>query len=286
VVVLAILAALVQTRPQAVARGPQPLPHRIISLVPSVTEMLFAIGAGPDVVGVSSFDHYPPEAETRTNVGGLLDPDFERTLTLRPDLVVVYGTQSSLADRLSRAGIPIFPYQHAGLPDITVTLRQVGARVGRKEAGDRLAADIERQLSEIRERTRPLAKPRTMIVFEREVGTLRGMFASGGVGFLHDMLVVAGGVNVFADVRKQSLQVTTEIALAKAPDVILELHSGPGWTPARIVQERRVWQTLPSIPAVRTGRIYLLTDELMSIPGPRVVDAVRAMARVLHPGRF
>jgi iron complex transport system substrate-binding protein len=261
-------------------------PHRIISLVPSVTEMLFAIGAGPDVVGVSSFDHYPPEAETRTNVGGLLDPDFERILTLRPDLVVVYGTQSSLTDRLSRAGIPIFPYQHAGLPDITATLREIGARIGRAEASNRLARDIERQLSEIRERTRPLAKPKTMIVFEREAGTLRGMFASGGVGFLHDMLVVAGGTNVFADIAKQSLQVTTEVALSKAPEVILELHSGPGWTPARISQERQIWRALPSVPAVRTGRIYLLTDELMSIPGPRVVQAVRAMAQALHPGQF
>lgn len=272
--------------PQPATRSPQSAPHRVISLIPSVTEMLFAIGAGQDVVGVSSFDHYPPDVESRAKVGGLLDPDFERILSLRPDLVVVYGTQSGLVERLNRAGIPIFPYQHAGLADITSTLRQIGARVGRADAANRLAAGIERRIAEIQENTRGLQKPKTMMVFEREAGTLRGMFGSGGVGFLHDMLGVAGGVNVFADVPRQSLQITTEIALASAPDAILEIHSGPGWTPARVSRERDVWRALPSIPAVRSGRIYLLTEELMSIPGPRVPDAILAMAKALHPGKF
>jgi iron complex transport system substrate-binding protein len=248
--------------------------------------MLFAIGAGPSVVGVSSFDHYPPEAESRTKVGGLLDPDFERILSLRPDLVVVYGSQGALADRLARAGIPIFPYRHSELTDITATLREIGARVDRAAAANRLAADIERRIADIREQTRALDHPTTMVVIEREAGTLRGMFASGGFGFLHDMLLAAGGQDVFDDIRRESVQVTTELALARAPDVILEIHSGPGWTSDRIARERAVWQVLPSIPAVRAGRIYLLTGEMMSIPGPRVPDAILEIAKVLHPGRF
>jgi iron complex transport system substrate-binding protein len=286
VLIIAVLLARSPARAQRAVAGPPTVPHRIISLIPSVTEMLFAIGAGQDVIGVSSFDHFPPAVESRVKVGGLLDPDFERILSLRPDLVVVYGTQSSLIDRLNRAGIAIFPYQHAGLADITQTLRQVGARTGRADPADRLASTIERRIEEIRERMRALPQPRTMIVFEREAGTLRGMFASGGVGFLHDMLVAAGGTDVFADVPRQSLQVTTEIALAKAPEVIVEIHSGPGWTADRISRERDVWRGLPSVPAVRTGRIYLLTDELMSIPGPRVVQAIEAIAKVLHPNGF
>jgi iron complex transport system substrate-binding protein len=285
--VVAILLARSPAGAQGAARGAQSAaPHRIISLIPSVTEMLFAIGAGEDVIGVSSFDHFPPAAESRVKVGGLLDPDFERILSLRPDLVVVYGTQSSLIDRLNRAGIAIFPYQHAGLADITQTLRQVGARTGRADAAGRLASTIEQRIDDIRARTRALPHPRTMVVFEREAGTLRGMFASGGVGFLHDMLIAAGGIDVFADVPRQSLQVTTEIALAKAPEVIVEIHSGPGWTANRISRERDVWRVLPSVPAVRTGRIYLLTDELMSIPGPRVVQAIEAIAKALHPNAF
>src|SRR5262245_19751928 len=126
---------------------------RIVSLIPSVTEMLFAIGAGDTVVGVSNFDHYPAAVETRTKVGGLLDPDFERILSLRPDLVVVYGTQSGLIERLQRARVPIYNYEHAGLADITETLRKIGARVGRQREAVGLAADIERRLADLRART-------------------------------------------------------------------------------------------------------------------------------------
>lgn len=263
-----------------------PPPARIISLVPSVTEMLFAIGAGNLVVGVSNFDHYPPEVERRTRVGGLLDPDFERILTLRPDLVIVYGTQSGLLERLGRARIPVFNYQHAALADITQTLRQLGDRIGRRDAAAALAGDIERRIADIRRRTNGLKKPRTMIIFEREPGTLRGMYGSAGFGFLHDMLDAAGGIDVFADVRRQSLQVTAEMALARAPDVIIEIYSGPGWNAERVRREPEVWQGLPSLPAVRSGRIYVLADEVMSIPGPRVPQAILALAKLLHPDVF
>jgi iron complex transport system substrate-binding protein len=125
-----------------------------------------------------------------------------------------------------------------------------------------------------------------MIVFDREAGSLQGMYASGGVGFLHDMLGVAGGVNVFADVPRQSIQVSSELALTRAPEVILELHSGDPWTPDHVAREQAVWRKLPSLPAVRSGRIAMLVGDKMAIPGPRVVEAIQAMARVLHPGVF
>ena len=271
--------------PQAPSPTPQ-APSRIISLIPAVTEMLFAIGAGEAVVGVSSFDRYPPEARERPSVGGLIDPDFERILALRPDLVAAYGTQADLIQRLERARVPVFPYQHAGLPDITVTLRRLGERVGRKAQADRLADEIEGRLASLRARTSGRPKPRTMLVFEREPGTLRGMYTSGNVGFLADMLAIAGGENAFADVNRQSLQITAELVLARAPEVIVELRSQPGWTADRLARERDVWRALSAVPAVRTKRIYILTDEMISIPGPRVADATLALARVLHPDVF
>lgn len=261
-------------------------PQRIISLIPAVTEMLFAIGAGDRVVGVSTFDHYPAEAEQRANVGGLVDPNFERILSLRPDLVIVYGTQGDLISRLNQVHVPMFNYQHAGLADITVTLRAIGERVGRREAAETLAARIEAAIAETRARVAGRPRPRAMIVFDREAGSLQGMYASGGVGFLHDMLGVAGGVNVFADVPRQSIQVSSELALARAPDVIMELHWGDAWTPDHIAREQAVWQKLPSLPAVRTGRITMLIGDKWSVPGPRVVESIQAMAKALHPELF
>jgi iron complex transport system substrate-binding protein len=287
---LALLAGLIAI-PHAAGRAAQAVsggraPGRVISLVPSVTEMLFAIGDGDAVVGVSSFDHYPPEVERKARVGGLLDPDFERILSLRPDLVIAYGTQDELIGRLDRAGIPTFRYEHAGLADITRTLRQIGERTGHAAPAERLATDIERRLRDLAARTASRPRLKTMLVFEREPGSLRGIYASGGVGFLHDMLIVAGGDDVFADVKRQNVQVTTELALARMPDVILEVRTGPEWTPERIASERRAWRVLSSVPAVKSDRIYILTDEMLSVPGPRVADATVTIAKVLHPELF
>src|SRR5436190_5010869 len=112
--------------------------------------MLFAIGAGPQVAGVSSYDRFPPETLAKPKVGALLDPDFERILSLRPDLVVVYGTQTDLIARLDRAHVPLFKYEHAGLADITSTIRKIGERVARATAGNALADRLEREFEEIR----------------------------------------------------------------------------------------------------------------------------------------
>src|SRR3954454_20884870 len=114
-------------------------PQRIISLIPPVTETLFAVGAGPQVVAVSSFDNYPPEATRLQRVGALLDPDVERILSLRPDLVVVYASQVDLCAQLERAHIPTYVYSHAGLADVTSTIREVGARVGHGAVAAQLA---------------------------------------------------------------------------------------------------------------------------------------------------
>jgi iron complex transport system substrate-binding protein len=245
--------------------------------------MLFAMGAADQVVGVSSYDRYPPEVASRERVGALLDPNIERILALKPDLVIVYGTQQEFISRLGRAGIPIFEYQHAGLADITVTMRQLGQRVGRAQASERLAAQVERDIATIRQQVAGRPRPRTAIIFDREPGSLRGMYASAGTGFMHDMLEAAGGADVFADQKKQSLQLSAETLLARAPEVIIEVQTTDTWSPERIAQELSVWKALSAVPAVRTGRIHILADERLSVPGPRVAEAIGLLSRLLHP---
>ena len=259
--------------------------RRIVSIVPAVTEMLFAIGAGDAVVGVSSFDHYPPAVESRTRVGALVDPDFERILSLRPDLVIVYGTQNDLVARLGRANVPVFNYEHAGLADITSTLRKLGYRIGRSADARREADRIERGLDDVRQRASGQPRPKTALIFERDAGSLRGMFASAGIGFLHDMLEVAGGADAFGDVQRQSLQLSVEALLARAPEVILELRPDEGWPADRLAREREVWKALGSVPAVRNNRVYILADQRVLVPGPRVVEGVALMYAALHPDK-
>jgi iron complex transport system substrate-binding protein len=256
-------------------------PQRIISLVPAVTEMLFVIGAGPRVVAVSSFDRRP-ETAGLPQVGALLDPDLERILSLTPDLVIVYGTQQDLKVQLARAGAPMFEYEHKGLPDITQTIRTLGARVGAGEESARVAGGIERRLEAVRRSTRGRARPRTLLVFGREPGALRGIYASGGVGFLHDLLELAGGANVFADIRRQSVQATTELILTRAPEVVVELHYAGSLTPDQLAREASVWNTLASVPAVRNRRVHLLVGDELVVPGPRIANAAERLARALR----
>lgn len=267
----------------AISLQAQTRPQRIVSIIPSTTEMLFAMGAGPRVIGVGNFDRYPPEALTRAKVGGLIDPDVERIISLKPDLVVVYGTQTDLRTQLDRARIPMFLYEHAGLPDITATIRELGARIGSAQESNALADRIEADIADVRRRVAGRPRPRTLLVFGRDGETLRGIYASGAIGFLHDMLDAAGGTNVFADVQRQSIQTTSELAVARAPDVIVEIGVDTASASGRNLG---AWDSLPSIPAVRNKRIYQLRGDGMMNPGPRISASVRRMAEVLHPEAF
>jgi len=261
------------------------VPQRIISLVPALTEMLFAIGAGPQVVGVSSYDTFPPEAATRPRVGALLDPDVERIFSLSPDLVFTYGSQNDLRRQLERAAIPTFDYRHAGLADVLTTLQTLGKVTGHDAEAGRLAADIARRLDAVKARTAAAVPPRTLLVFGREPGSLRNMYVSGGKGFLHDMLTVAGGANVFADVTRESVQATTELILARAPDVIIEVREGPALSDADARGRIADWQRLGAVPAVKARRVHIVSGTGLVVPGPRVAAAVERFAGVLHPSR-
>lgn len=257
-------------------------PQRIVSLVPALTEMLFAVGAGPQVVAVSSYDREPPEVERLLRVGALLDPDLERILSLAPDLVVIYGSQDDLRARLARAGIPVFAYRHGGLAHTLETMRTLAVRVGRAAQGEAAAAALEARLAAVRARVAGRPRPRTLLVFGRERGALRQIWVSGGRGFLHDALEVAGGTNVFADVDRESVQATTELVLARAPEVIVELRTGEDLDGPARAREAAVWQRLASVPAVRAGRIHILSGRGLTVPGPRIADTVERLAHALH----
>ena len=258
-------------------------PQRIVSIIPAVTEMIFAMGDGGRIVGVSSYDRFPPEASRLPRVGALLDPNVERILSLKPDLVVIYNTQVELKQRLERAGIAAYSYEHRGLADITSTIRAIGTRIGSSARADRLAGEIERSIASIRASVAARPRPRTLLVFEREGGSLRNIYATGGTGFLHDMLQAAGGDDVFSDIKQQSVQATSELMLARRPEVIIELRYGDSVKTADIPREMAAWNALASLPAVRNRRVHVLIGDEFVVPGPRVVDAVRRLAQTLHP---
>lgn len=261
----------------------QPRPQRIISLVPALTEMLYAIGAGPQVIAVSSYDEFPPEVKALPRVGALLDPDTERIIALKPDLVVTYGSQVDLQAQMKRAGLATFDYRHGGLAHILVTIAQLGARTGHAAGAGQVVRTIEARLAAVRARVAGKRRPKTLLVFSREPKTLRNMYVSGGRGFLHDMLEIAGGDNVFTGIGRESVQVSTETILAQAPEVIIELRPEdiPEGQPMR--NELASWAPLASVPAVRNRRVHFIAGHAVTVPGPRIAESVERMARALHP---
>jgi iron complex transport system substrate-binding protein len=260
----------------------QPLPRRIVSLVPALTEMVFAIGAGDRVIAVSSYDEDPPEVKKLPRVGALIDPDVERIIAMRADLVLLYGSQTDLMMQLTRASIPFYEYRHGGLAAVPTTVRDIGRRLGQSERAEQVAGSIEQRLDALRRKSATLPKPRVLLVFARERGSLRNIYASGGRGFLHDMLEAAGGSNVFADIQAESVQASSEMILARQPEAILEIRA-LAMTPQRDDElDLHAWRSLTSIPAVRDNRLHILAGRSLVVPGPKVAEGAEEMFRALH----
>ena len=258
-------------------------PKRIISLVPNVTEILFAIGAGPQVVAVSTYDVEPPEVRSLPTVGALVDPDTERIIAMKPDLVVTYGSQADLQTQLKAARIPYFDYRHGGLDHIMVTMRALGERTGHAEQADKVARGLQASIDAVRKRVAGKPRQKVLLVFGREPGSLRNIYASGGRGFLHDMLEAAGGDDVLQDVQKESAQISSETILARAPDVIIELNAANRLNEIDLKAVLDPWSALSAVPAVRNRRVIVLMGSGLTVPGPRVIEGIEKMAKALHP---
>lgn len=287
-IVRTLVALVLVWAASACAPGPEPRPQtaptpsRIVSIVPAVTEMLFAIGAGPLVVGVGSYDTWPPEVLELPKVGALLDPDVERIIGLRADLAVLHASQEDVRVQLERVGIRTFPYSLGGLDNVMGTMRKLGAVVGREQQADAAARELERRLEALRQRAAGRPRPRTLLVFGHDPGTLRSIDASGGTGFLHDIVELVGGDNVYAAERREGLRISTEAVIAAAPEVVIDLRYGRALSEGELERERAAWKALASVPAVRDGRVYVLNGDRFVVPGPRVVDAAEEIARVIQ----
>ncbi|MBI4279979.1 MAG: cobalamin-binding protein [Armatimonadetes bacterium] len=249
-------------------------PRRIVSLAPSVTETLFALGLDAEIVGVSAADDYPVAARGRSRVGGV-ELDYERIAALRPDLVVgVASLQRSSLQRLVGLGLPVLAVDVAGVDDVLGVIRVLGKVTGREGAAASLVAGLRRRIEEVTRITaRAATRPRVYV----EIWPEPLMTASVGT-YLHDLIERAGGRNVFGDLRGWP-QVGAETVIRRNPEVIL--ISGGGSVVG--LRARRGWQ---AVAAVRAGRIHVVQGALIARPGPRLVDGLEAVARILHPTLF
>jgi iron complex transport system substrate-binding protein len=255
---------------------PAAAPKRIVSLAPNLTETLFALGQGGRVVGVDDYSVWPPEVAGKARLGGLFNPNLERIVALRPDLAVALPSERDIADKLRRLGVDALIVPAESLADVERSFRSIAARCGEAPAGERLAAAWRAALA-----PRPVAgAPRVMLSVGRQPGRLAGMLAAARGTFLDELLRLLGGIDVFADSPSRYPQVGMEEVVARAPQVILELRSEPA-PPAVVAALAADWRELPSVPAVRDGRIFVIAGDYVLVPGPRLPDLYRRMREAL-----
>ncbi len=255
-------------------------PRRIVSLVPGVTEILFAIGAQDALVGVTDFCDYPPEARRKARVGDMLAPNLETLVSLRPDLVVATrsGNREETFDQLKRLGLPVYLVDEP--PSIADVLRLVGGLgqlTGRRDAAAAVAAGLERRITAVRERVAGRSHPRVLYVLWPEP-----LIVPGRGSLVSELIASAGGESVTADQGQGYPRMSLEAAVGRAPEVIILARHGAGTGPAA----REQWQRLESLPAIRSGRLYTADGDLLHRYGPRVVDGLELLARLIHPEAF
>ena len=253
-------------------------PQRIISLAPANTEILYALGLGDRVVGVTEYCNYPPEAAEKPKVGGFSDVDLEQVVGLEPDLVLATSLHTSeVVPALQERGVPVFVADPQTVLGVLETIRTIGHITGKDQAAGALTSHMQEGISAVQETIKDAPRPRVFWELGPE------LYTAGPGSFLNDLIVMAGGENVAADAESPWPQLSLEAIVLKDPAIVVLADHNYGETAETVTQRSGWW----NITAVREGRIVELTDDdIFSRPGPRIVEGLEFLAQAFHPDLF
>jgi iron complex transport system substrate-binding protein len=254
------------------------IPRRIVSLAPSVTETVFALGFGNRLVGVTKHCDYPAEAKRLPKIGDFMSPSLEVIAAKQPDLVigVVGATDPAKAQEIERLGIKIALVSVTSITEILNSFRRIAALLGNPDAGAKLVETITLQFDKVKKRVAPAPRRSTLLA----VG-LRPLVAVGGKNFLDELITLAGGANISSNASQPWLNLPDEYVVAKAPQVIIQAGMG-----SDAGGPTKQWSDLKSIPAVKEGRVYAYNSDKILRPGPRIGEGLEEIARLIHPECF
>ena len=251
-------------------------PARIVSMAPNLTEICFALGAGDRVVGVTEHCNHPEAAGALPKVGGYNSPSLEAILGLEPDLVLCAeeGPLRAVVERLETLGISVWTVRIATLADLFRALDSIGKRVGAARAAAALRGDLEARRDRVRDRVASKGRVPVVVVFDRAP-----LVVAGPGTFADDLIRLAGGTNVAADATSAYPQLAMESLLAREPEVIVDLAA----MGTNAGGAKEWWARWEGLPAVRNGRVSVGDPDLLTRPGPRLLDGLEWLAGVLHP---
>jgi iron complex transport system substrate-binding protein len=278
----AAAALLLLMCPLRVAAATPTVAHRIVSLAPSLTETVFALGAGDRLVGVSVYCDFPPEAQEIDRVGTFLTPNVEAILAKRPDVVLAVPSPANQnpVQSLRHLGLRVLVVDPRSVAEILDSIRQIGAAIGRPEAAQRLVDRIGQDVARVRSGLRGAPERKVLMVVGRAP-----LIAAGAGTFADELIRLAHGINLGAQAGSGWPHLSIEFAIAAAPDVIIDttVSHAKGSDPQASLG---FWHSFATIPAVRHGGVHAYRDFQLLRPGPRITDALTAMARFIHPERF
>ena len=290
-----LLAALINhlTEPDPQNSYPETLlsalpanPQRIICMTPSVTETVFALECGDRIIGVSDFCDYPAEAAAIEKLGGFINPNLERLLALGPDLIIAQGKSERIIEFCQRENVPFLQVQMRSIESVFHDINQIAAALGSPAQAQKLTRQIQDSLDKTAARTASLDRPRVFLSLYRTGGSLTGITTVGGTTFLSELIEIAGGENIFADLPKEYPQISKESLLKRQPDIVIEPYQHDTLNENQKIQRLAEWQALGSIPATQNNRIYFIHESTILKPGPRLAQIAEDFARLIHPEAF
>ena len=267
----------------------QAAPQRIVSTAPGITEILFALGLGNRVVGVTEYCAYPPEVKKLPKIGSFVSPNMEVIVSMRPDIIFVQRTAIQDAAKFVPLRLQTAEVELERIPDIYAAIQTIGNAAGVPDKARMLVQSIQKQLAEIRKRVEGRPKTSAMFIVGRIPGKLEGIIAAGGQSYISEMIEVAGGRNILADSKVGYPKVLHEELLARNPQVIIDMgeHAdASSLSAAQIASEVALYNRYPSIAAVKDQRVHIVSSSAYVVPGPRVVECARRIAAFLHPEAF
>jgi iron complex transport system substrate-binding protein len=255
-------------------------PVRIVSLAPSITETLFALGLDREIIGVTIFCNYPPQAKLKPKVGGMVNPNLETLLAMKPDLVIAVKdlNKAELAGELDRLGIPMYVSDPSTVSRILEEIRVIGRIVGKEKSAEQLFLTMKSRIEAVKTKVRERPPVTVLYVLWGEP-----LMTIGPGSYIDEMIRIAGGKGIVPQGRPDYTQLSMEEVLAKNPEVII-FASEMG--DAAVEAERKRWLKWNSLKAVKERRLYRLDSDLIHRPGPRLVEGISALAGLIHPELF
>lgn len=257
-------------------------PERIVSLSPSNTEILFALGLDKQIAGVTKYCDYPSEALKKPKVGGFADPSLELIVNAKPDLVLAGSIHRELVQRLEELKIHVVVLEPKSIEQVLEKITLAGKVTGANTEAQNLVKNLQKQINEVKAKVKNLPedkKPR--VFFELYQDPLTTI---GGKSYIHDLLTAAGGKNITGSLKQEWLTYSTEQILAQDPEVIIFVRMHGSKQMAEQVKRRPNWQ---NISAVKNDRVYYLSNENIVLrPGPRLGEGLKTLAGMIHPDIF